>query len=136
MLPWLGIAALKCTLGHALVALQEKFYPLTPAQLADGAGITCHLVVSSSHAQRELHATPLWWSAAIVRNRCDISDRSDVQAGGLQRADCRLATRAWSLDVHFDLPQPVLHRLARRRLGSHLRSRRATLTEALEALST
>src|SRR2546423_10653562 len=55
MFSWSSIAALKCAFRHALVALQKKFYPLTPAQLADGAGITCHLIESSSRAQVELH---------------------------------------------------------------------------------
>src|SRR5437588_135539 len=50
MLPWARIAALKCTFRHALVAFKKQFYPLAPAKLADGAGITCHVVKSSSHA--------------------------------------------------------------------------------------
>src|SRR5512146_2804833 len=43
-----SIAALKRAFGHALVAFQEKLYPLPPAKFAHGAGITCHVVLSSS----------------------------------------------------------------------------------------
>src|SRR5258707_8638845 len=103
MLSWSSIAALKCAFRHALVALQKKFYPLTPAQFADGAGITCHLIESSSRAQVKLHSTPFRRSATIVRNRRNIRDRCNIQTGGLQRADRGLATRTWPLDKYFDL---------------------------------
>src|SRR5205807_10171701 len=44
MLSRTSIAALKCAIRHTLVAFKKKFYPLTPAKFADGAGITGHLV--------------------------------------------------------------------------------------------
>src|SRR5689334_11796604 len=47
MLTGASITALKCALGDALVAFQEQFYPLTPAQLADGSGITRHVFRTS-----------------------------------------------------------------------------------------
>jgi hypothetical protein len=44
MLAGFATSALKGAFIDALVALQKKLYSLTPAQLADGAGITGHLL--------------------------------------------------------------------------------------------
>src|SRR5215469_7441658 len=104
MLAWASIAALKGALGDAFVAFEKKFYPLAPAQFADGAGITCHLIESplyiptrnaavalaslSRSDQKSLHvglyAAPFGWPTTIVWDRCNINNRSDGQAGSLQ----------------------------------------------------
>src|ERR1041384_1537259 len=64
---------------------------------------------------------PLGRAAAIVRNRGDILDRADLEAGRLQRPDRGLPARARALDEHLDLLEAVLLRLARGVLGGHLR---------------
>src|SRR5437588_8375092 len=56
VLSWASIAAFKRAFRHALVAFKKQFYPLSPAELADGAGITCHLVVSSLCTLQTIHA--------------------------------------------------------------------------------
>src|SRR5690625_6701221 len=55
-------------------------------------------------------AAALGRTAAVERNRGDILDGAQFQAGGLQRTDRGLTARAGSLDEHVDLLQAVLLR--------------------------
>src|SRR5215210_3740393 len=57
----------------------------------------------------------------------------DLEAGGLERADRRLAARPRALDEDLDLLQAVLHALARTGVGRDLRCERRRLARALEA---
>src|SRR5690242_19832884 len=83
---------------------------------------------------KNLNAPALARPAAVVRDRGDVADRRDGEAGGLERAQRRLAagTRARHLDL--ERAHAVLHRLLRRVLGRHLRGERGRLARALEAL--
>src|SRR5215475_1903831 len=76
---------------------------------------------------------PLWRAAAVVRDRGDVLDGPDLQASGLERADCGLATRARALHEHVDLAHAVLHGPPRGGFGSHLSSERRRLARALKA---
>src|SRR5262249_39733625 len=69
---------------------------------------------------------------AVVRLRRDILDAEDLEPGGLERADRRLAAGAWALHEHLDLLQPVLHPLARCRICGDLRREGRRLARALE----
>src|SRR6185503_15151490 len=59
-----------------------------------------------------LDAPALLGPDPVVGHRRDVLDARDLQAGGRQRADRGLATRAGALHEHVDLLQPVLLRLA------------------------
>src|SRR5450755_464849 len=76
---------------------------------------------------------PLGRAAAIVRNRGDVLDRANLQAGGLKRPDGGLPPRARTLHEHVDLAHAVLHGPARSGLGGHLGGERRRLARALEA---
>src|SRR5919108_3801887 len=80
-----------------------------------------------------LDTPPLPGPHAVVRLWGHVLHAEDLEAGGLQRADRRLAAGAWALDEDFDLLQTVLHALAGARVGSHLRGERRRLARALEA---
>src|SRR5664279_3740385 len=82
-----------------------------------------------------LDPPPLARAAAVVGLRGDVLDRDHFEAGGLQRANRRVATRARALDEDLDLLQAVLHALARAGVGRHLSGERRRLARALEALS-
>ena len=45
--------------------------------------------------------------------RRHIGDSGDIEAGGLQSADCLFATSAWTLHEDFNGAEAMLHRLAR-----------------------
>src|SRR5205807_6335296 len=61
-------------------------------------------------------------------------DRADLQAGGLQGADRRLASGARTADEDLDRAHAVLERLLGGRLCGLLRGERRGLAAALEAL--
>jgi hypothetical protein len=68
-----------------------------------------------------------------VRDRGDVLDAGDLDAGVLDRADGGLAARARALDLHLDLAHAVLHGPAGGLLGGHLGGERGGLAGALEA---
>src|SRR5450755_1586896 len=76
---------------------------------------------------------PLRRAAAIVRNRGDVLNRADLQAGRLQGPDGSLPARAGTLHEDVDFAHAVLHRTARGGLRSHLGGKRRRLARALEA---
>src|SRR5215813_4340040 len=86
----------------------------------------------SAISARFLDPPTLRRAAAVVRLRGDVLDRADLEAGGLQRADRRLAPRARALHEHIDLAHAVLVRLAGGVLRGHLRGERGRLAGALE----
>src|SRR5918992_2408406 len=53
-------------------------------------------------------AAPLGGAAAVVGDGGHVMDALDLQAGGLQGADCRLTAGARALDVDVDLADAVL----------------------------
>src|SRR3954462_9989121 len=71
--------------------------------------------------------------AAVVRLRGDVGNGADLEAGGGQRADRRLAARTRALDEDVDLLDARLLGLAGGVLGGHLRGERGRLARALEA---
>src|SRR4051812_49406646 len=83
-----------------------------------------------------LDTPPLLRTDAVVRLRRDVPHTKDLQPGGLQRADRRLAPRARALHENFDLLQAMLHALAGACVGRHLRGERRRLAGALEACRT
>src|SRR5262249_55010296 len=76
---------------------------------------------------------PLLRPHAVVGLRGDVLDAEDLEAGRLERADCRLAPGARSLDEDLDLLEAVLHALAGTCVGGHLGGERRRLARALEA---
>src|SRR5438445_205131 len=79
-----------------------------------------------------LDPPPLSGTDAVVRLRRDVLDAEDLEPGGLERADRRLAPGARALDEDLDLLQAVLHALARARVGGDLSGERRRLAGALE----
>ena len=80
-------AALDAALvGQAALALEEELLALAAALLALG-----------TRCRGPSDAPPLAGTAAVVGLRGDVADRGDLEAGGLQRADGRLATGARAL---------------------------------------
>src|SRR5262249_20143055 len=72
--------------------------------------------------------------AAVVRDRGHVADRRDGEAGGLKRAQRRLAAGARARHPDFQRAHAVFHRLLRRVFRRHLRGERGRLARALEAL--
>src|ERR671939_1517195 len=80
-----------------------------------------------------LDPPPLARPDAVVRLRGDVLDAEDLEPGGLERADRRLAPGARALDEDLDLLEAVLHALAGAGVGGHLGGERRRLARALEA---
>src|SRR5579883_616045 len=80
-----------------------------------------------------LDPAPLLRPAAVVRDRRDVFDADDFDAGGRQRADRGLAARARAPDQHVHLAHAVLHGPPGARLGRQLGGKRRRLARALEA---
>src|SRR5262249_9533528 len=78
--------------GVAAIALQEELHVFSTAQTTNGTDVTSH---GSNPA-------PLGRAAAVVRNRSDVANQRDLEPGGLQRAQRRLAARSRPLHVHRD----------------------------------
>src|SRR5699024_6207945 len=78
-------------------------------------------------------STPLGRTAAVVGLGRDIGDRAHLQAGGLERADRGLTTRAGALDKDIDLLHAVLLCLAGGVLRGELGGEGRRLARALEA---
>src|SRR5215469_11568368 len=76
---------------------------------------------------------PLRRPASVVRYGRNVADRSDGEADGLQRAQCRFTARAGSLDLDLERAHAVIHRLAAGVLGGDLRRVGRRLARALEA---
>src|SRR5699024_5870481 len=75
---------------------------------------------------------PLRRPAAVVRLRGDVLDSTDLEAGGLQRADRGLTTGPGALHEHVHLLHAVLGGLSRGVLRRHLRRVRRGLARTLE----
>src|SRR5499426_171153 len=114
----------RALVGEAARALQEELHAFAAAQPA--------LRVTIPRHSRLLHPPPLRRAAPVVRNRRDVTDRGDLQPGGLQRADGRLAPRSGPPHEDLDLLEAVLHRLARGELGGRLGGKGRALARALE----
>src|SRR4051794_36447415 len=80
-----------------------------------------------------LDPPPLAGAATVVGLRSDVADAGDLQAGGLERADRRLAARAWALDEDLDLLEALLDPLAGGGVGGDLGGEGRRLARALEA---
>src|SRR5262245_56071389 len=72
-------------------------------------------------------------AAAVVRNRRHVGDAGDLQAAGVQRADCGLAPGARAAHADLDGAQAVLLRRDARLLGRDLRGERRALARAAES---
>src|SRR6266704_1944914 len=105
-------ATVEGAFGEALLPLEEELDALAAAVAADRALVTGHL-----------DAPPLRWPAAVVRNRRDVGDRRDLEAGSR------------TLDEDLDLLEAVLHGAPRRRFGGDLRGKGRALARPLEALA-
>src|SRR6185436_4000561 len=115
----------RALVAEAALALQEQLHALAPAQPAP-------CIVIDRHAL-PLDPAPLGRPAAVVRDGRHVLDRGDLEPRGLERPDRRLAASARTPDPHLDPLHPLTQRLARARLGRHLRSERRALARALEA---
>src|SRR5947207_13973663 len=94
----------------------------------------CSLITHhSSLGTNSLHATFLRGAAAVVRQRGDVLDGLDGQAGGLQGGDGGLAARARPLDADLDFLEAELAGPLGRGLGRALGGERRALAAALEA---
>ena len=72
------------------------------------------------------------WAASVVRNRCDILDLLDVQAGRLKRGDRTFASATWAFDTDFHVSHAVLGSLFRSLLCRTLAGERGRFATALE----
>src|SRR5579872_321515 len=79
-----------------------------------------------------LYAPPLARPATVMRDRRHIADRRNGEAGGLQRAQRRLASRTGARDLHLECAHAVFLRLLSGVLGRDLRGVRRRLARALE----
>jgi len=65
-------------------------------------------------------ATTLLRAASVVWNRCHIRDGIDANTQGCQRANRRLAARAWSFDLDIEVLDTLIHGGTACHFGSHL----------------
>src|SRR5678815_4259400 len=79
-----------------------------------------------------LHPPLLGRAAAVVRDRRDVGNVGDLQPAGVQRAHRGLATRAGTLDAHFDHLHAMFLRDLAGLLGGDLRGERRALARAAE----
>src|SRR5580765_6773378 len=80
-----------------------------------------------------LDPAPLRRPAAVVRDGRHVLDRRDLEPRRLQRANRRFPSTARAPHPHLDALHPLPQRLARARLGRHLRGERRALARTLEA---
>src|SRR5271165_6694220 len=80
-----------------------------------------------------LQPPPLLGAAAVVRDRRDVLDACDLDAGGRQRPDGRLAPGARAPDQNVDPADAVLHGPFGALLGGELGGEGGGLAGALEA---
>ena len=96
-----GAAAFdRALFGEAAVALEEEldlFAGLAGGGFAAASGRRVRYNVTSFSLP--LHAAPFRRAAAVMRNRRNVFDHRDFQAGGLQRADRGFAAGARALDA-------------------------------------
>ena len=96
-----------------------------------GPGAQC-LQYGDLADQPKLDASLLARSAAVVRDRRDVFDQLDLQAGGLQRSDRVFAATARAFDANFNFANAELLRLLSTLLSCHLTGERSALATALE----
>src|SRR6185312_4307399 len=114
---------LEDALRVALIALEEQLLLFAAAQLADGVGIAGH----------RLHPPGFRRTAAVVRNRRDVLEADDEEAGGAQRAHGGLAARSRALDENGDLLDSELDGLLGHLAGRHAGGEGRALLRAAEA---
>src|SRR6266550_4550746 len=135
---------------HTTRAFQKQLLTLSPTQPADGTSILCHCSTSSYRTSPRgcaqqfscirpsrdttLDATPLRWTAPVVRNRGNITDHMDPQSSGLKRSNRRFTTGPRPIHIDIHLTHSTLHRLACSSLASPLSRKGRALSRALEAL--
>ena len=81
----------------------------------------------------ESDAPLLRWTASVVRQRRDVLDRLDVQAGRMNGSDGAVATRARAFHTNLNFFYAILAGSAGSRLGSTLCREWGALPAALEA---
>lgn len=84
----------------------------------------------------KLDTTTLLRAAAIVRNRCHISNGGDADTQCTQGTNRRLATRAWALDFDVKVFDALFLCCTTCDFRSDLSSERCRLARTLEALTT
>src|SRR6266446_6933761 len=84
-------------------------------------------------AELRLHAPALARPTTVMRNRRHVADRRNGEAGRLQGAQCRFATRPRTRNLHFKRAHAVLLGLARNILARHLGCVRRRFARPLEA---
>src|ERR1700704_4509456 len=88
---------------------------------------------ASGGEYRHSYSTPFSWTAAVVRDRRDVTDRRDGEAGRLQRTQRRLATRAPARNLGVGGGDAGLLRLLGGVLGRDLGRIGRRFARALEA---
>src|SRR5690606_41757163 len=101
--------------------LLELISCFTTAQLPLMTNITCHFSAS-------LYVTLLRWTTAVMWDRGNISDVSDLITTCVQSADCGLTTRTRTFNFHVQVFQTVLFCGFTGTLCSDLSGERSALT--------
>ena len=82
-----------------------------------------------------LYSTALRGTAPVVRNRGDILNKGNIEAGRLKSPQSSFSSRTGPFNVYFNVLYTMLHRLLSRRLSSNLSSKWRAFSRALEALA-
>jgi hypothetical protein len=69
-----------------------------------------------------------------VRDRRDILNQVDLQAGGLKRPQCGFPSGSWPFDIDVNGSDAMFHGLLGSVIRCHLRGKRGTLPGALKPL--
>ena len=133
MLTGSGRTAVKCALvRQAALALRNSFVPSCGRVCKQVLYILPFYYPPTNYDSRS-DTSSLGGSATVVRDRCYILDKADVQTCRLKRADCGLTSRSGSLNVNLNGLHTVIDSLLCSCLGCALCSEGSALTRALEA---
>ncbi len=81
----------------------------------------------------KLNATTLRWTATVVRQRCNVNDFSNLNAGSVDGTDSALTTITRTLNISLYLTQTQLESCLSAILSCHLGSVRSVLLRSAES---
>lgn len=90
------------------------------------------LTISKRSLDRELDASFLARTAAVVRNWRDILDQFDIQTSGLKSSNRTFSPTAWTLDANLDVPHSKLLSLLSSLLSGALTSKRSAFSRSFK----
>src|SRR5262245_13262711 len=137
-------------LCHTARAFQKQLLTLSSTQPTNGTAILCHCSTSGYRTSpcgcayhfsclrlsqlAPLNATPLRWTASVMRDRGHITNHMDPQSSGLKGSDRRFTTRPRAIYIDIHRAHSTLHGLPRSSLTGPLSGEGRAFARTLEPL--